>query len=55
MVQDIDNEVGSASMPESQERISEEESTELCELLLKLKNPMPVTVAGNCLGLRWTQ
>jgi hypothetical protein len=33
MVQDIDNEVDSASMPESQKRISEEESTELCELL----------------------
>jgi hypothetical protein len=32
----FDNEVGSASMPESQKRISEEESTELCELLLKL-------------------
>jgi hypothetical protein len=36
MVQDIDNEVGSASMPESQKRISEEESTELCELLLSV-------------------
>jgi hypothetical protein len=36
IVQDINNEVGSASMPESQKRISEEESTELCELLLQL-------------------
>jgi hypothetical protein len=36
MDQDINNEIGSASMPESQKKISEEESSELCDLLKKL-------------------